>query len=174
MRNFTFVTKSMLPMAKLMFGIGKPWKERILGTELAGEIVEVGKDVTRFKSGDQVFGSTGMAGGGHAQYACLHENAALAIKPDSLNWEDAPAGPPCGHIGRKAWTFLATNVHVLVTQHSNHEDYDEDKGPGNSAPQVLKTCSFFDPAGCSAKWLVSPVPLGLVGGPGASLLQAPR
>src|SRR6266705_3536834 len=35
-RNFTFVTKSMRPIAKLMFGIGKPWKERILGTELAG------------------------------------------------------------------------------------------------------------------------------------------
>jgi NADPH:quinone reductase-like Zn-dependent oxidoreductase len=33
MRNFTFVTKSMLPMAKLMFGIGRPWKERVLGTE---------------------------------------------------------------------------------------------------------------------------------------------
>lgn len=93
MRNFTFVTKSMLPMARLMFGIGKPWKERILGTELAGEIVEVGKDVARFKSGDQVFGSTGMAGGGHAQYACLREDAALAIKPDSLNWEEAVAIP---------------------------------------------------------------------------------
>lgn len=93
MRNFTFVTKSMLPMAKLMFGIGKPWKERILGTELAGEIVGGGKDVARFKSGDQVFGSTGMAGGGHAQYACLHENAALAIKPDSLNWEESVAIP---------------------------------------------------------------------------------
>jgi NADPH:quinone reductase-like Zn-dependent oxidoreductase len=93
MRNFTFVTKSMLPMAKLMFGIGKPWKERILGTELAGEIVGVGKAVTRFKSGDHVFGSTGMAGGGHAQYVCLHENAALAIKPDSLNWENAVAIP---------------------------------------------------------------------------------
>ncbi len=93
MRNFTFVTKSMLPMAKLMFGIGKPWKERILGTELAGEIVGVGKAVSKFKSGDQVFGSTGMAGGGHAQYACLRENAALAIKPDFLNWEDAVAIP---------------------------------------------------------------------------------
>lgn len=93
MRNFTFVTKSMLPIAKLMFGIGKPWKERILGTELAGEIVGGGKDVSRFKSGDQVFGSTGMAGGGHAQYVCLHENAALAIKPDSLNWEDSVAIP---------------------------------------------------------------------------------
>ena len=93
MRNFTFVTKSVLPMAKLMFGIGKPWKERILGTELAGEIVEAGKDVARFKSGDQVFGSTGMAGGGHAQYACLHESAALAIKPASLSWEKAVAIP---------------------------------------------------------------------------------
>jgi len=93
MRNFTFVTKSMLPMAKLMFGIGKPWKERILGTELAGEIIGVGKDVVRFKLGDPVFGSTGMAGGGHAQYACLPEKAALAIKPDSLTWEEAVAIP---------------------------------------------------------------------------------
>lgn len=93
MRNFTFVTKSMLPMAKLMFGIGKPWKERILGTELAGEIVGAGKDVVRFKLGDRVFGSTGMAGGGHAQYTCLHETAALAIKPDSLSWEEAVAIP---------------------------------------------------------------------------------
>ncbi len=93
MRNFTFVTSSMLPMAKLMFGIGKPWKERILGTELAGEIVEAGKDVERFKSGDQVFGSTGMSGGGHAQYACLPENAALAMKPASLSWEEAVAIP---------------------------------------------------------------------------------
>jgi NADPH:quinone reductase-like Zn-dependent oxidoreductase len=93
MRNFTFVTKSMLPMAKLMFGIGKPWKERILGTELAGEVVGIGKDVTRFKVGDRVFGSTGMAGGGHAQYACLPEGAALAMKPDSLSWEEAVAVP---------------------------------------------------------------------------------
>ena len=93
MRNFTFVTKSMLPMAKLMFGIGKPWKERILGTELAGEVVGTGKDVARFKVGDRVFGSTGMAAGAHAQYTCLPEKAALAIKPDSLSWEEAVAIP---------------------------------------------------------------------------------
>jgi len=92
-RNFTFVTKSMLPIAKLMFGIGKPWKARVLGTELAGEVESVGKDVTRFKTGDRVMASTGMAGGGHAQYVCLPQTGAVAIKPDSLSWEEAVAIP---------------------------------------------------------------------------------
>jgi NADPH:quinone reductase-like Zn-dependent oxidoreductase len=92
-RNFTFVTKSMRPIAKLMFGIGKPWKARILGTELAGQVEEAGQNVTRFKNGDRVVASTGMAGGGHAQYACLSETAAVVIKPDSLSWEEAVAIP---------------------------------------------------------------------------------
>ena len=92
-RNFTFVTKSMRPIAKLMFGIGKPWKARILGTELAGEVERAGKDVARFKRGDRVVASNGMAGGGHAQYACLPENGALAIMPDALSWEEAVAIP---------------------------------------------------------------------------------
>ena len=92
-RNFTFVTKSMLPIAKLMFGIRKPWKARILGTELAGEVERAGKEVTRFKTGDRVVASTGAAGGGHAQYACVPETGAVAIKPDSLSWEQAVAIP---------------------------------------------------------------------------------
>ena len=92
-RNFTFVTKSMRPIAKLMFGIGKPWKARVLGTELAGEVEDTGKDVKRFKRGDRVVASTGMAGGGHAQYACLPETGALAIKSDSLSWDEAVAIP---------------------------------------------------------------------------------
>lgn len=92
-RNFTFVPKSMRPIAKFMFGIGKPWKARILGTELAGEVERAGKDVARFKRGDRVVASTGMAGGGHAQYACLPENGALAIMPDALSWEEAVAIP---------------------------------------------------------------------------------
>jgi NADPH:quinone reductase-like Zn-dependent oxidoreductase len=93
MRNFTFVTKSMLPFAKLMFGIGKPWKARVLGTELAGEVESAGKNVKKFKKGDRIIASTGMAGGGHAQYACLSENGAVALKPDSMNWEQAVAIP---------------------------------------------------------------------------------
>ena len=93
MRNFTFVTRSMLPFAKLMFGIGKPWKARVLGTELAGEVESVGKGVKKFKKGDRIVASTGMAGGGHAQYACLPETGALVLKADSLSWEEAVAIP---------------------------------------------------------------------------------
>ncbi len=92
-RNFTFVTKSMRPIAKLMFGIGKPWKARILGTELAGVVEGTGQDVARFKTGDRVVAFTGMAGGGHAQHACLPETGAVVIKPDSLSWEEAVAIP---------------------------------------------------------------------------------
>jgi NADPH:quinone reductase-like Zn-dependent oxidoreductase len=92
-RNFTFVTKSMRPIAKLMFGITKPWRPRVLGTELAGEVVQVGNEVTKFKTGDQVVASTGATGGGHAQYACLPETGAIAIKPDSLSLEQAVAIP---------------------------------------------------------------------------------
>jgi NADPH2:quinone reductase len=93
MRNFTFVTRSMLPFAKLMFGIAKPWKARVLGTELAGEVESTGKDVKKFKKGDRIVASTGMAGGGHAQYACLPEDGAVALKSVSLNWEEAVAIP---------------------------------------------------------------------------------
>jgi len=93
MRNFTFVTKSMRPIAKLMFGIRKPWKPRVLGTELAGEVQQVGKEVTRFKTGDRVVASPGAAGGGHAEYACLPEAGAMAVIPHSLSWEQAVAIP---------------------------------------------------------------------------------
>src|SRR5205823_6085649 len=93
MRNFTFVTRSMLPFAKLTVGIGKPWKARVLGTELAGVVESAGKDVKRFKKGDAIVASTGMAGGGHAQYVCLPEKGALALKSESLTWEEAVAIP---------------------------------------------------------------------------------
>jgi NADPH:quinone reductase-like Zn-dependent oxidoreductase len=92
-RNFTFVPNSMRPIAKLIFGFGKPRKKTILGTQLAGEVAAVGPDVSCFKVGDEVMASTGMVGGGHAQYACLPEDGALAIKPDNLSWEEAVALP---------------------------------------------------------------------------------
>ncbi len=89
-RNFTFVPKSFMLFARIMFGFKKP-RIKILGIDLAGEIEAIGKDVKLFKAGDHVFGSPGTKFGGHAEYVCVPENGPLAIKPAYLSWEEAAA-----------------------------------------------------------------------------------
>jgi NADPH:quinone reductase-like Zn-dependent oxidoreductase len=77
-------------MGRLVFGISKP-RQPILGTELAGQIESVGKDVSRFKVGDRVFAFSGAAMGCHAEYKCMPEDGAVALKPPNLTYDQAAA-----------------------------------------------------------------------------------
>jgi NADPH:quinone reductase-like Zn-dependent oxidoreductase len=77
---------------RLFFGLTKP-KKNILGGVLSGQIEAIGKKVTRFKSGDDVFGSTGMSFGAYAEYRCLPEDGILSIKPGNISHREASTIP---------------------------------------------------------------------------------
>jgi NADPH2:quinone reductase len=76
--------------SRLILGLLKP-RKKIQGLELAGEIEYTGKMITRFKTGDKVYGFTGFSLGAYAEYCCLPEKASLVEKPMNLSFKEAAA-----------------------------------------------------------------------------------
>jgi NADPH:quinone reductase-like Zn-dependent oxidoreductase len=113
--NFTQYGIGMRLLLRLGFGLRGP-RRKILGQQLAGEIVEVGKDVDKFKVGDPVFSSTGLRLGAYAEYVCLPESATMAIKPEKMSFEEASTIPIGGlealHFMRLA--KIQPNQRVLI------------------------------------------------------------
>ena len=93
-RRFTVPLWIWLPL-RLYMGIRKP-RRGILGQELAGEIVSVGRDVQHFKQGDRVFGPTEISFGAYAEYICLPETYAITTKPANMSYAEAAAIPVGG------------------------------------------------------------------------------
>jgi NADPH:quinone reductase-like Zn-dependent oxidoreductase len=98
-RNFANISSSKFNMslllwlpARIMFGFWKP-RNKILGSEFAGEIEAVGRDVKAFKEGEKVFGYRGQNMGTNAEYLCMREDGLLAKKPDNMSYEKAASVP---------------------------------------------------------------------------------
>src|SRR5205809_2946291 len=77
-------------ISRFFTGLRRP-KQRILGTELAGEVEAVGAAVHEFAVGDHVFGTSGLRFGAHAEFICMRESARIAHKPAGMSFEEAAA-----------------------------------------------------------------------------------
>jgi 2-desacetyl-2-hydroxyethyl bacteriochlorophyllide A dehydrogenase len=110
MRRLELPLMLSLPI-RIYAGLRYPKRIPVLGQELAGEVIEVGHNVSSFHVGDQVFGTTGFGFGAYAEYICLPNEpndtqGVLAPKPTNLTFEEAAAVPTAGfealHFLRKA------------------------------------------------------------------------
>jgi NADPH:quinone reductase-like Zn-dependent oxidoreductase len=113
-----------------VFGFPRP-KHRILGADLAGQVEAVGKAVTRFRPGDEVYGVT--TAGAYAEYAAVAE-AELVPKPAGLTFEQAAAVPMAGHTALQALRDkgrVAPGQRVLINGASG--------GVGTLAVQIAKS-----------------------------------
>lgn len=128
---------------RFFFGLFNP-RKTVLGGVFSGEVEAVGKNVRKFGVGDPVFGCTMMQFGAHAEYVCLPENGALAIKPANLSHEEAAALPFGGttalHFLRKAGVGPGQNVLI----------YGASGAIGTAAIQLAKYFGARVTAVCSA------------------------
>ena len=130
---------------RLIFGPLKPRKP-ILGVVFAGEVVEVGAEVTTYRKGDQLFGWTSIMGlGGHAEFIALPERGAFAPMPEGMTWTDAAAIPfgfgTARHFLHKA--KVEQGQHVLI--------YGASGAVGSAAVQLARFMGAEVTGVCSAR-----------------------
>ena len=97
---------------RLFTGLFRP-KMPILGSEFAGDIVAIGKEVSSFKVGEAVFGLSGRHFGAHAAYLCMPEDGSIALKPQNMSYEQAAA--VC------EGAYLAMNYYKTVDLQGKHK-----------------------------------------------------
>jgi NADPH:quinone reductase-like Zn-dependent oxidoreductase len=127
-------------LIRLFFGLRKPRDTRI-GQDIAGQVEAVGKNVTQFKPGDEVFG---LSRGGLAEYTCTRERA-LAIKPPNVTFEQAASLPLAGLVALQGLREgkIQTAQKVLINGATG--------GVGTFAVQIAKSLGAEVTAVCSTR-----------------------
>lgn len=145
-RGSNIPLRFFIPM-RLMMGIFGP-RKKIIGEVLAGEIVQTGHKITRFKTGDQVYGLTGFSLGAYAEYKCMKETdskqGCIAIKPQNISFEEATSAAYGGLLAFQTlekWS-IKPNQKVLV--------YGASGTTGTMAVQYVKALGADVTAVCSA------------------------
>ena len=92
MRSFKFAVKWFWLPLRIAFGVRKP-RRQILGGYFSGEVETLGKDVTEFSTGDQVFGAAGLKLGAYGEYVALPASYTIVAKPSNMSFADAAAVP---------------------------------------------------------------------------------
>ena len=129
-------------LARMGNGLRKP-KDQMLGADIAGRVEAVGKNVTEFKPGDEVFGAVGA--GGFAEYVCTREKN-LALKPANISFEAAAAAPVVGFTAIQGFRHaggIRAGQKVLVNGAAG--------GIGTFAVQFAKSCGAEVTGVCSTR-----------------------
>ncbi len=92
LRSFNFAVKWFWLPLRVAMGVTKP-KKQVLGGYFAGVVETVGRDVSKFKQGDKVFGTTRLLFGAYGEYVCLPANYTIVPKPHNMSFEEAAAAP---------------------------------------------------------------------------------
>ncbi|MGI5498948.1 NAD(P)-dependent alcohol dehydrogenase [Lentzea sp. CA-135723] len=125
-------------------GLTRP-RARIRGRDFAGTVEAVGRDVRRFRPGDEVFGDLGTADGAFAEYVSVPEDL-VETKPATLTFEQAAALPLAGQTALKGLRDtgkLQPGQHVLINGASG--------GVGTFAVQIAKSLGATVTAVCSTR-----------------------
>ena len=132
------------PLLRHIPGLRTP-KIQVIGCDIAGRVEAVGPQVNHFQPGDEVFGVTGFAGGGFAEYVCARE-AKLALKPANCSFEEAAALPIAASTalqGLREKGRITTGQKVLIDGASG--------GVGTFAVQIAKSFGAEVTAVCSTR-----------------------